>query len=241
MVLVANVLAGAVASTARPAATLLGVQLLVRWGVHAGHLVAPSGVAWAVADLAIAAAAALAVVEHLVQREGSFARIARQAHLERVLAAAGTLATSLLFASLGVPNDDVVTEAATGQGHAAWADALLVGVALTLNVGLGALRSAFLERLEDVDLDDAWRRLEGGGVLAVLIVMALAPLLALVLTGMAVVAVAALGALASAWIRARDRAARRPCPGCGHAVRVEARVCPACRVEVPVVRTLGAT
>ena len=243
--LVAEVLAGTVASTARPAATLLVVQCLARWALHTGHATPSTTMGWAVADPAIVAAAVLALLEYLLHREGTFARALRQAKIERALSLAGTLAVSLVFTTLGVPAPagapDLSEAAAVAQASTrpAWVTGPLVLGAMGANYAMGWARGELMERLEDMDLDDVWRRIEGGGVVAVLLVLALSPVLAVVLAVLAAGALAAVGLGVRAWARARDRRARRACPGCGYAAREEASRCAGCKGELPVARSLG--
>lgn len=79
----------------------------------------------------------------------------------------------------------------------------------------------------------AW--LELGGVLGLTIAVVFAPAIAL-----GFVVVASLGGAAVVLVRraAEQRLYRRPCPGCGGRIRVEASRCPGCKQGVPVVRWL---
>ena len=242
--LVAEVLAGTVASTARPAATLLVVQLLARWALHTGHATPSPVMGWAVSNVALAAGAVFTLLEFLLHREGTLARALRQARVERAISFAGTLAASLVFVTLGVPASGRAPDLA-GAGDVVgsssrplWVSVPLVGVALGLNYAMGWARGKLMERLEDMDLDDVWRRIEGGGVIAVLLVLALSPVVAVFLAGVAAGALAGVGLGVRAWARARDRRARRACPACGYAAREEASRCAGCKGELPVARFL---
>jgi hypothetical protein len=244
MTLLAEVLASTVASTARPAATLLVVQLLARWALHAGHATPSTSLGWAVGNAAIAVAAILTLLEYLLHREGTLARALRQAKVERAVSMAGTLAASLVFVTLGVPasgrTPDLAgaTDVMVASTRPLWVTGPLVLFALGLNYAMGWARERLMERLEDLDLDDVWRTIENGGVAAVLLVLALSPVMAVVL---ALVAVGALGVASltvRAWARARDRRARRPCPACGYAAREEASRCAGCKGSLEVMRRI---
>ena len=243
--LVAEVLAGTVASTARPAATLLVVQLLARWAVHTGHATSSGTMGWAVSNGAIAAGAVFALLEYLLHREGTLARALRQAKVERAISLAGTLAASLVFVTLGVPasgrTPDLAgaTDLVESSSRPLWVTGPLVLASLGLNYAMGWARGQLMERLEDMDLDDVWRRIESGGVVAVLLVLALSPVVAVALAGIAAGALATVGLGVRAWARARDRRARRPCPACGWAAREEAARCAACKGTLVVVKRLG--
>jgi hypothetical protein len=243
--LVSQQLAASLVATSRPALALLGVQLGLRYVLP--HLQqGPAG--WAVGWTAIAAVAVLAVLEHVAQREETLARVLRDLHLERAFSLAGTLAVGLLHLAAGstealpVPAEVPGTvEAAERAGLSPWAGGLATLGALGASVFLTGMRQKLLEALEGVELDNLWRRLEGGGVLAALVVMIFAPVLALVtLLGFAA-GTLALAWGARAWARARDARARRPCPACGYAARVEASCCAGCRAQLPVLRELGRT
>jgi hypothetical protein len=240
--LLAQQLAASLVATSRPALALLGVQVGLRYLIpHMVH--GPAG--WAVGWAAIAAVAVLAVLEHVAQREETLARVLRDLHLERAFSLAGTLAVGLLHLAAGsaeaLPVDPQVPEALEASertGLAPWAGGLATLGALAGSLLLTGARQKLLEALEGVELDDLWRRLEGGGVLAALVVMIFAPVLAL-----AVLLAVATGTLvlawgARAWARARDARARRPCPTCGYAARVEASCCAGCRGQLPVLREL---
>lgn len=240
-------------ATGRPALTFALVQLGLLALARLGAVQLDPQLAWLFGLPAIGVALVLAVLEHVVLADGDLDAFVRRLRLDRVGAGVGALATTLLLVAAGAvaPVDLDATTTATPLPAVATATAaaavsstgleqlaelrhLVPTLAVTIVWGqlLAMLRHWVLVQLEQLALDAVYRRLELGGAPAVLLLVALAPVLLVVLLVVSTAALAA-AALGGAWLsKARDAARRRPCPGCGQSVRVEASRCAHCKTEL---------
>ncbi|HSP79464.1 MAG TPA: DUF4126 domain-containing protein [Myxococcaceae bacterium] len=192
--------------------------LAVAVAAHAGRVVLPPELEWMGSPQALAGFGVLLAFEWLTERD-------EDAHLLLGLvqyglsAAAGALT---VMASLQVSTEGLPPWV-LGAGGALFA------------VGTLGLRRRLYEELADLESELfhplRWlHRLEEGGVVGLCLAIFLAAPLAL---GGVVLAVSA-GVLAGLLARKLEARFRRPCPGCGAAIREEASRCPSCRAEVPV-------
>jgi len=202
----------------------------------------------------------LAGVEVILQHLQDGPEILEELWVQRLAAGASTVTATLIFASLGVPEDvawEVVREELAGQGTVADRDlqeamvlatqspyplhiqGAALGVAVTVNIGLGMLRARVLEILRDLDVERTYQWVETGGVLVVLVLLPLVPLLALALVALASLVLALAGGSTMLGQYLLDQRRRRACPECGLSVRVEASRCHGCQAQIPVVQLLA--
>jgi hypothetical protein len=250
----------AITAAARPAATFLGVQIIVALLVAQDLATLPQMMQWLVSVPAIVVAAVLAGLETAAKHDPDIAAILRDVQLDNLTGAFGAFTAALLFAALGMPEAQAAglieggvdpigggdlegagglfgataTAASSEQSTALQVGA--VGGAVGLNLGLTWMRSQILEFVDDFELGKVWARVETGGVIGVLILLPLLPLLAfgfLVFFALFFAAVAFAVRLAQ---KAADRRARVACDTCDYQVRVEATLCPECKTEREPVR-----
>ncbi len=245
--LVAQTVTVSTTSSGRPALTFFLVQVLVGLGVHTGHVALPEGVLPLVSAWALALGATLAVAELLAQHLDDVEAVLRELRYDRIAGALGALGATLIFASLGLPEEEALAPAeAAGalvlleaSGYELGVQAAALGGALALNLVLTWARARVLEALGALDLRWAWQVIETGGVAAVILLLPVAPVLTLLLVVVVVVALGSVGALLRGGQVLVDRRARRPCPACAQSIRVEASLCWGCGVAVAPERLLA--
>jgi hypothetical protein len=210
----------------RSSLTLLLLALAARLELFAGFAGAS---AWMTSDLGLGLLLALVVLEELAEQDEDLQALFDLAAYA-IRGGAGALAAHSLHGAAELSG-------ATGIELPEWGATLLgAGVA----VGTHHLRANLHTQL--VGLGDsllsprtwlAW--LELGGVVGLAVAIVFAPMLALAFVVLASLAGAAVIVAKRA---SEQRLFRRPCPGCGARVRVEASRCPSCKVAVPVQRWL---
>jgi hypothetical protein len=135
---------------------------------------------------------------------------------------------------LTAPPDDTPAAAQQQTQSQPWylvLAALAIGTAV--NQALVRARGAVVSLLGDLSLYRWFAWVESGGVVGVAALAAVLPILAFALI-LALGAALAAGGLGLRGVAlAADRAARRPCPVCADAVRVEATRCPKCKADIP--------
>ncbi len=238
-----TVVSGLAAS--RPALTLLAMQAALLARTHLGGDPA-LGDHWLVSPAAVGVGLALAVVELLIEHEADAEELYRSLHLDQGVRTVCVVATSHLLTAANLPHEIAANGAAlagaadagaaVGQlGSTAtswWVVLSIAGGALALNFLLTWARSRLLERLGDVGLASLWQKLETGGVVVLLVVLALAPVLVLALFLALTLLLVTATVLARVWERALDRRHSRACPHCATPIRVEAVLCKQCRRDV---------
>ncbi|MFP4600695.1 MAG: hypothetical protein ACLFVJ_20745 [Persicimonas sp.] len=249
-----------ITAAARPAATFLGVQLVVALLVHQELAAVPLVMQWLISAPAIVAAAVLAGLETAAKHDPDIAAILRDMQVDNVTGAFGAFSAALLFAALGMPeaeaaalvdgaadpmndpldgpNGDSETGGVLGavataaaSEHRMEVQTAAVGLGLGLNLGLTWLRSQFLEFIDDFELGRMWARIETGGVVGVLILLPLLPLVAFGFLVFWTALLVIVALAARAAQRVADRRARVPCENCDYQVREEASLCPKCKTE----------
>jgi hypothetical protein len=245
----------AITAAARPAASFLGVQIIVAIMVAQEFASLPESMQWLISVPALVVAAVLAGLETAAKHDPDIAAILRDLQVDNLTGAFGAFTAALLFAALGIPEAQAAAlvegaRSAGGAGLAANAGGLLdatataassehgtalkvgaIGGALGLNLGLTWMRSQILEFVDDFELGRLWARIETGGVVGVLILLPLLPLIAfgfLLFFALVFVAVAFAVRLAR---RVADERARGGCETCDYQVRAEATLCPECKTE----------
>jgi len=233
----------ACAAAARPFATLFAVQCIVLSLVHQHAASLPQGWSWLLSTPALALTGLAALLEWLTQHDAHAAQVLRALHLDHLGGMCGTLGTSLLFAALDVPQAHAATgpvrpeatelaravQSALAGDRSVGRTVALVVVAVALNALFVAARKRLFDLMDDVHLGTVGAWVETGGVLAALALLPFAPVLGVGLVALGAVAVALGGVAAFGIDRLADARARRPCPRCRAAIRVEASLCPQCR------------
>ncbi len=92
-----------ITAAARPAATFLGVQLVVALLVHQDLAAVPQMMQWLISAPAIVAAAVLAGLETAAKHDPDIAAILRDMQVDNVTGAFGAFSAALLFAALDMP------------------------------------------------------------------------------------------------------------------------------------------
>ncbi len=239
-----------ITAAARPAVTFFAIQLTVAGLAHAELVTVPSGFSWLVGIPAIIIAGVLAGLETAAKHDPDVAAVLRDLHIDTITGAFGAFSVGLLFASLGLPEEEaggLVDAAASGAGagaglldataeavsadHSTPVQVAAVGGAVGTNIGLTLVRARLLEFLDDFDLGKIWARIETGGVVGVLLILPFLPLFALAFLVLAALVLAALGVAAKTTQHYLDQRRRVDCEGCDYRVRVEASVCPECGTE----------
>lgn len=235
---VAQVLGTSIAASARPGLTFFVVQLLAATLVRMELATLPSSLAWTVSIPALALGLVLAVLEHQAQHDSAAADLLRHLRITPLLSALGALGTSLLFSSLGLPEEpqassDLAETSAvvTASQQSTGVKIAVVGAALAANVALTWIRGKVMDALSDLNLAGVWARLETGGVVAALFLMMFLPWIACALLLAFAVVVVLVGKAVQAAQTALDARARVSCAQCDYRVRQEARRCPRCRAE----------
>ena len=249
--LIARTAGPAVSSSARPALTFAVVDIAAAIGVHFGYVTLPPEARWLASMTMVVVSVVLAVVEVVAHHDREVAAVVRELHVDKALTAFGALSSAALLTALGVPTAapsgvsahhadmveavrlSAVSDAPAGMRFAA------IGAGVGASLGLSWVRGKLLRALDHVHLSSIWARLETGGAVALMLTVVLAPVLAVVFIAVTVVAVLLLSLVVVLIDRARDAAARRPCPSCALPVRREASQCHRCRNAVAPMVHLG--
>lgn len=237
----------AITAAARPGATFAVVQGVAALLVWNGAATVPEALGWLVSPAAVLFGLVFAALETLARHDPDFEELLAELHLDKAVGAFGALAAPLLFAALGLPEDDALALGGTTATATAAADpvgstlavavvadrppivtAAAVGGAVGINAALTWARAEVLEFLHAFELSSLWLRLETGGVVVVLALMPLMPVVMLVLVAAFSVALALFAWAVRGTRAALDRRERTPCEHCDHAVRPEASICPSC-------------
>jgi len=212
--LVAQALVAGGLTGARPMLTLFVLGLATRFS-HDGAL--PDDVAFLVHPYGLVVLGALSFVEHELRDDPDIEELLRW-----VLAAVGAVAAAFSARLLS---------AVSGGGvDAGWPTVVGATVA---SLAVQRARQHALSSLDELaTLGGWWRRVEAGGVIGLLLLLWALPFLALGL-----VVVLTLLAVAAGWTlrryrRTADARRRQPCPHCQAPIRIEASLCPECRVDV---------
>ena len=234
----------AIAAAARPGLTFAVVQVAIALAVRMDWASLPPSIAWLASLPALLFGALFAALETASRHDEDLAGLLRDLHLDSIGGAFGAFTSALLFAALGLPEDQANGLVPAGQGvFAANATETVqlidqantptavaaVGGAVGLNLGLTWARAHVVSFLEDLQLARVWAWVESGGVVVVLALLPLVPLLLLAGLVLFSLLFAVLGLRLHLADTAHDRLRRSPCGGCGYALRVEASVCPECR------------
>lgn len=252
--LIARLAGAAFGSSARPITALLMVQGGIALSVHFDWVRFDAKYAALLDWWALGIVFAAAVIENVVVlSDDDIEEFLREIYADRAIAFVSTLLCSLLLLGVGasVPPEVMAQSGPEGSRaiaaiHTASASnesfmvqALAVGFALALNQGLTWVRGRVLTWLGDLGVSGFYKWVETGGVPAVLLLVALAPVFMLVIIVLLSLLFAVLAAVGYVWRRAADRRQRRPCPHCSHAIRQEAVLCPQCGRAVEPTHWLG--
>lgn len=242
-------LGASIAASARPAATLLVVQLVVVVLVDQGLAVVPESYDWLISAPAVIVVAAFAVVEMLAKHDTDIAAITRELKIDNLTGVFGAAGAVFLFASLGLPESEAealieggtnavddaavlqATAEATTTDHGAVVQGGVVLVAIAVNLVVTRLREEVLQFAHDFAIGQLWARVETGGVVGLLILLPFFPLVALVFFLVFALGLAATAIAIRTARKAADERRRTPCEECDYSVRVEASVCPECDVR----------
>lgn len=247
-----------VTAAARPAVTFFAIQLVVTGLVYGDVAALPESFAWLVSVPALIVAGVLAGLETAASHDPDVAALLRDLKVDNITGAFGAFSVALLFASLGLPEEDVMgmtgamegaTTGSTGAAALGGGGLLeatstavtadkstplqvgAIGGALGINIGLTWLRGELLEFVDDFELGKLWARIETGGVVGVLILLPLLPLVMLAFLTVFAIGLVAVSLGARAASDYVDSQSRTNCASCGHRLREEASICPECRTE----------
>lgn len=235
-----------ITAAARPAVTLLAVQLTVAALVRSQLASLSTEFGWLISAPAIVVVALIAGLETAARHDPDIAAITRDLQIDNLTGAFGTLTAALLFAALGLPESAATQMAgsapdsggllsgvseAVAHERSQTVQIAAIGGAVGINLGLTWLRAQLMRFLDDFELGRLWARLETGGVVGLLIVLPLLPLLALGFLTLFAVGLSALALAARTAAAAVDRRCRVDCQGCDYRVRAEASLCPECHTE----------
>jgi hypothetical protein len=234
---------------ARPALTLCCLQLSVALLTDGSSV--PEGFRWLVHHYAIVAVGLLAVLEHFARTDPDLDEVLEIPSLVVGVVTAALLPVLLPALDGGVsagpaaPAAPTAPDAGPSVVRAGLPEDLLglqggaILAAVMSSLALLWTRRRVMRAIGSLSLSQRWYRwLETGGVVGAMAVLALLPAVAAALALVVVLGSAAAGAAIWAAGATRDDLARRPCPGCGHKVRVEAVACPKCGVELTPPRPL---
>ena len=236
----ALIIAPAITSSARPVMTLLGVQILSLFLVHREMVAAPEAMAWFLAIEVTYVLGALAVLEIIVAHDSDVSALLGDLGIDRVSAAVGAMASTMVLALLGVAEAQEAVgevEMLWGAGEAlsadrdAWISYGIVAAAVGINLVLTWFRSGLLRWIDEFGVRKWWARVETGGIIAVLLLIPFFPLIIGTFALVFALGLLVLSAMVRAGAVALDRQWREPCEGCGYAVRKEASLCPECGRE----------
>lgn len=240
--LVAGGLAGA-----RPALTLLCLQLAIVLLTDGSGL--PEGFGWLLHYAAIAAVAAMALLEHFARTDPDLDEALEipNAIVGVVIAAMlPVLLPALDSAEAGGAEPAPTAEASPLVARAGIIDSLRgsQGAAIIASIAASLLllwvRRRVLTALGTLSLSQRYYRwTETGVIVGSMAVLALLPALAVALAVVVVVGSITVGGVLWLMGRQRDELYRHPCPGCGRKVRKEATVCPECQADLDPPRKLG--
>jgi hypothetical protein len=232
-------------SASRPALTFFVVQTMAAFSVRMDWATLPDGMRWLVSFPALGIAATLTVLEMLAQHEPEVSELLRELKIDHLLGAFGAFSAALVFAALGLPEEEarsLVEGSITGTGgdltlavestvatqHPPSVQAAAIGGALSLNLALTWLRGHVHALLDEFDLKGIWQRIETGGVVGLLAVIVFLPVLALGIITLMTLVLAAFGWAAHRAQQWSDARGRVPCAHCEHPVPAEALRCSAC-------------
>jgi len=239
----------------RPALTFFAVQAVVAVVARIGWVVVSPGLAWLISVPALIVAFVMAGLEIAARHDEEIDELLRDLKIAHLLGVFGTFSGCLVFAALGLPEDEALglvddgaaqdvglaMSLAAASEHPEAAQYGVVGGAMVVNGGVTYARGHILEFLATFDLDKQWHRIETGGAIGVLTLIIWLPVLALVvvvLMGVALAVIAVAVKAAESWM---DQRGRRPCPTCSTEIRKEASLCFQCSAVVEPEVVLGST
>ncbi len=238
-----------VLSVSRPGLTFVGIQWTIGLLVRLDVLALTPGLDWLVSLPAMLVAAVLGGLETAARHSEAADEILRELKISHLLGSFGAFSSVLLFASLGLPEDealDLIGDTADAdlgwavqQARAADQPAAVQGGAVVGAVGIHGLLAWANDHIQEFIAEFVpetpqriYQILLTGSPIALLAAVFLMPYIAaafLLLSGLV------LGAVAFAvWgaQKAADVACRVPCEHCEHRVRPEARRCPECQCAI---------
>ncbi len=237
---IAMVVGPALTSTARPAMTVLAIQVASFVAVGEGWASLPGELELLISVPAMGLVAVLACLEMVAAADEEIDALMRELKVHRVTGSLATGASAMLMTLVGaeeggeVMGDEATATLLEGVAMAAeselameWQVAVVVG-ALGLHLAAAWARSKVLGLMYEVELSRWWARLESGGVLIALILLPIFPLAVVTMLVVWMVAMA-VTAVAVEQVKAMlDGRNRRECEGCGYLLRREALRCPEC-------------
>ena len=205
----------------------------------------PEGMLWLVSFPAVGVAATLAALELLSQHETEISEVLRELKIDHLLGAFGAFSAALVFASLGMPEEEagaLIQGASTSASadlvravdttvqsqHSDTVKAAAIGGGVSLNLALTWVRGHVHAFLDEFELKGVWQRVETGGVSALLLIIIFLPLIALLIVAMLTVSLGIFGWMARQAQKWSDQYGRVPCAHCQHLVPPEALRCSAC-------------
>ena len=186
----------------------------------------------------------MAVLEACAQHNEDVAIFLNDTKTNHLLNSFAAFSTALLFASTGTP--EAVALAMGGNDHAWLMAASTVEISshsnavqissvvgsMAICLGFTHLRANILEYLDDFDLVKPWQWLETGSISGLMLLVLLAPFIALFLLLMLTTAIIVLGLVLNQIERWNDQRNRYECPQCSCLIRLEASHCKECHQQL---------
>jgi hypothetical protein len=251
--MIARATGAAFTATSRPALTFFLCQLAIALSLRHGWLAMDPSMLWLVSLPMLGAGLVATVAEVVVEHSDQIEEVMRNVHGDKVWRIVGSFFVGLLMISIGeLAAAETVIPVATGSmevlrtsagvretGQPVWVDAVVVAGSIGLTQGLTWLRAMVLGWLDDLHLKKVWQYVETGGVIGLLIVLAVSPMLTVVLALVVSLVMAVVALVVRAADKVLDESRRRPCPACGVRVRQEALLCWKCKTDLEPARWLA--
>ncbi|HJN73010.1 MAG TPA: hypothetical protein QGF58_03650 [Myxococcota bacterium] len=239
----------------RPGLTFFVVQVTVAFVSRMGWVTMEPALAWLISLPCVMIAFVMAGLEILARHDEEIEELLRDFNLTHVLGVFGTFTGCLVFAALGLPEEEALGLVEEGASHDVGTAMALasaseqsdvvrygaIGGGVAMNLGITSVRGRIIEFFSCFDLDKQWHRIETGGVVGVLTLLIWLPVLALVLVVLLTLALGVIAVAVKVAEKWADERGRRECPSCETKVRKEASLCFQCRSALEPEVVLGST